>query len=138
LAKGRIEHATCQQSSSKCLSLLPSTCPQITIQLWIAVWEHELGWPLVLEDYIFTTVLGKQLPTDYVNQLVKQVGMQPGVEPGAYLGHLLCIGGATMAMLGGLSLLEVMAIKDWVFGGSTSVYALNCTSSSWSFAKMGL
>jgi hypothetical protein len=66
------------------------------------------------DDFVFQSAKGrgKQISTNGISQLVKRLAADAGFK-GRFSSHSLRIGGATSAMMGGMSLEQIMSIGNW-------------------------
>lgn len=89
------------------------TCPVKCMRRWLT-WRRREG-PCNPEDYVFTTHTGKNTQVSYA--IVKDFVVRAAEEAGYYglklSGHSIRIGGATEAMIGGMSIAQIMVLGDW-------------------------
>ena len=65
------------------------------------------------QDLVFQSAKkNKPITTNAISQIVKRIAAEAGFK-GRFSSHSLRIGGATAAMMGGMSLEQIMAIGNW-------------------------
>ena len=66
------------------------------------------------DDFVFQSAKnkGRKISTAGISQLVKRMIADTGIK-GRFSSHSLWIGGATAAMMGGMSLEQIMSIGNW-------------------------
>ena len=84
----------------------PLTSPDAILREMLEAWGQESDAP------IFRSIAGKQLSAQAVSSIVRKRAAQVGLE-GRYTGHSLRIGGAVLALQGGMTMAEIRAVGGW-------------------------
>ena len=70
------------------------------------------NWSGKENDFLFTSVISKKISMSLVSSVVKEAALLAGLS-GKFSSHSLRIGGATAAMMGGLSMEQIHSIGHW-------------------------
>jgi len=91
------------------------------------------------EDFLFPSLTrpGERLTTERISNIVKEVAVFSGLQ-GRFSSHSLRIGGATAAVMAGMTLAEVFAIGGWMSKSLEHYLRAIGSAKSGASKKMGL